>query len=142
MELIAHGKSSDEIAQLIGADAMIYQDLDDLREACAQASPNGAVKDFEGGVFNGEYQTPVPEGYLQHLSENRGKKRKLASNEEAANGTLVGNSGPTNIAGESSQKMFTHRNPENREDIRCVFMYYHKRYKIKNKLGRYANIAI
>ncbi|MBU3059647.1 MAG: hypothetical protein KO540_26030, partial [Pseudomonas indica] len=32
-ELIAHGRSTEEVAELIGADWLIYQDLDDLKEA-------------------------------------------------------------------------------------------------------------
>ncbi|KAI8177969.1 Amidophosphoribosyltransferase [Colletotrichum sp. SAR 10_98] len=90
-DLIAHGKTTDEIAAHIGADKVIYQDLKDLIAACAELSPRDpTTQNFEVGVFNGCYVTPIPEGYLEHLSELRSgnKKRKHR-------GPLVASSGPT-----------------------------------------------
>ena len=80
-----------------------------------EVTPHGKVKDFEVGVFCGKYKTEVPAGYFEHLNEIRGKKRKIA--EQAAGGaqTAVGNSGPVNVAKR------TLANPNNRQDIRCVF---------------------
>ena len=125
MELIAYGKTRQEIAKLIDADELIYQDLDDLRDACIEAAPTGEVKEFEVGVFNGEYKTPVPQGYLEHLSKNRGNKRRVNGNEGSRNGTLIGNSGPVNTASSADapngdRQAAAHRCPENREDIRYV----------------------
>ncbi|KAI1159407.1 nucleophile aminohydrolase [Nemania serpens] len=96
-EMIAHEKTREDIAQLIGADDLIYQDLDDLTQACAEAAPNGGVKDFEVGVFCGKYQTAIPEGYFDHLNKLRGKKRKIDSG-EVPNGAIAANSGPINEA--------------------------------------------
>ncbi|KAH0442194.1 amidophosphoribosyltransferase [Colletotrichum camelliae] len=90
-DLIAHGKTTEEIAAHIGADRVIYQDLKDLIAACAELSPRDpTTQNFEVGVFNGCYVTPIPEGYLEHLSELRSgnKKRKHR-------GPLVASSGPT-----------------------------------------------
>ncbi|KAJ3552591.1 hypothetical protein NPX13_g11075 [Xylaria arbuscula] len=78
-EMIAHEKTREEIAQLMGADDLIYQDLDDLKQACAEAAPKGGVKEFEVGVFCGKYQTAVPEGYFDHLDEMRNKNRAQPS---------------------------------------------------------------
>ncbi|KAI1485263.1 amidophosphoribosyltransferase [Biscogniauxia mediterranea] len=78
-ELIAHKRDRFEIAKLIGADEVIYQDLNDLVDACAELAPNGAeTTKFEVGVFCGKYITEVPPGYFEHLDEIRGKKRKIA----------------------------------------------------------------
>ncbi|KAL2162613.1 hypothetical protein VTH06DRAFT_6449 [Thermothelomyces fergusii] len=97
-ELIAHEKTRQDIAQHINADEVIYQDLDDLKSACMEAAPNGRVTDFEVGVFCGKYQTPVPEGYFEHLNESRGKKRKMAEQAVPTASTAPGNSGPVNLA--------------------------------------------
>ncbi|KAI1340751.1 nucleophile aminohydrolase [Xylariaceae sp. FL0016] len=86
-ELIAHEeKTRRGIADRIGADEVIYQDLDALKEACKEAS-TGEVSNFEDGVFCGKYATEVPDGYFEHLNEIRGKKRKTAgSSALTANG--------------------------------------------------------
>jgi amidophosphoribosyltransferase len=51
-ELIAHGKTAEEVAKLIDADMLIYQDLDDLKTACVEAGPSEVqqerrITDFE-----------------------------------------------------------------------------------------------
>ncbi|KAJ8129057.1 hypothetical protein O1611_g4577 [Lasiodiplodia mahajangana] len=135
-EMIAHEKTREDIAQLIGADDLIYQDLDDLKQACAEAAPKGGVKDFEVGVFCGKYQTAVPEGYFDHLDEIRGKKRtvnggqvlkgaiKVSGPVNESNGTdaftleipvsaLPKNADPTSLLSVSNAP----RSPDNREDI-------------------------
>jgi amidophosphoribosyltransferase len=52
-ELIAHGRSKQQIAGMIGADRLIYQDLEDLI-ACASEG-NTRLKDFECSIFDGVY---------------------------------------------------------------------------------------
>src|SRR5690606_31890630 len=52
-ELIAHGRSVDEISKLIGADKLIFQDLEDLVETCREGNP--AIKRFDCSVFDGQY---------------------------------------------------------------------------------------
>ncbi len=54
-ELIAHGRDADEIARLIGADGIIFQDLNDLVEAVRMENPD--IKRFETSVFDGHYIT-------------------------------------------------------------------------------------
>ncbi|PHH69358.1 hypothetical protein CDD80_6797 [Ophiocordyceps camponoti-rufipedis] len=106
-ELIAHKKTRHEIATHIDADDVIYQDLEDLQEACVEAAEGDSeVKEFEIGVFCGEYKTEVPEGYFEHLSRlrERGKKRKNGDVDEADASTkkasLLADSGPLNVTSE------------------------------------------
>ena len=69
-ELIAHGRSEEEVAELIGADWLIYQDMDDL-VACSQEG-NPSIQSFDCSVFNGEYITgDVDETYLSELADMR-----------------------------------------------------------------------
>jgi len=56
-ELIATGRSDDEICREIGADKLVYQDIDDLKEAVRMASPNSKIKYFEASCFDGDYIT-------------------------------------------------------------------------------------
>ncbi|RCI12081.1 hypothetical protein L249_0088 [Ophiocordyceps polyrhachis-furcata BCC 54312] len=106
-ELIAHKKTRHEIATHIDADDVIYQDLEDLQAACVEAADGQSdVKDFEVGVFCGEYKTEVPEGYFEHLSRlrERGKKRKNGELDEASTKkpSLVASSGPVNVASKNN----------------------------------------
>ena len=69
-ELVGHGRSNEEITAVIGADRLIYQDLDDLREAVRQGNPD--IESFEDSVFTGEYITPeVTPAYLDELAQRR-----------------------------------------------------------------------
>ncbi len=69
-ELIAHNRSVDEVAQLIGADRMIYQDLDDLIKAVGKG--NKGIKRFDTSCFSGEYVTgDVTREYLDSLESLR-----------------------------------------------------------------------
>ena len=94
-ELVAHHGSVDAIAMHIGADKVIYQNLDDLKAACAEAVVPGARprenQEFEVGVFCGKYVTPVDDAYFVHLEQVRGETRKLkvmeSAREAVANGS-------------------------------------------------------
>ncbi|PFH59719.1 hypothetical protein XA68_11955 [Ophiocordyceps unilateralis] len=106
-ELIAHKKTRHEIAAHIDADDVIYQDLEDLQAACVEAAEGESeIKDFEVGVFCGEYKTEVPEGYFEHLHRlrQRVKKRKNGDSDEsdtsAKRPNLIASSGPLNLAAE------------------------------------------
>ncbi|KAI1801731.1 amidophosphoribosyltransferase [Daldinia bambusicola] len=92
-ELIASGKDRFAIAKSIDAEEVIYQDLDDLKAACAELAPPDGPTQFEVGVFCGKYCTPVPEGYFEHLNQVRGTKRKHATHAQ------VSSSGPTIVSG-------------------------------------------
>ena len=69
-ELVAHDRTIEEIAEKIGADKLIYQDLDDLISAVQEN--NKEINHFDCSCFNGEYITGgVDEEYLQNLHKNR-----------------------------------------------------------------------
>jgi len=54
-ELIAHGRSIEEIRVFIGADALIYQDIDAARRAVGSLNPK--LNGFEASCFDGIYVT-------------------------------------------------------------------------------------
>ncbi len=73
-ELIAYGRDTDAICREIGADRLIYQDLDDLIDAVRTGNP--AVGRFDTSCFNGEYVTgDVGDDYLEALGSVRGSDR-------------------------------------------------------------------
>ncbi|SEL60998.1 amidophosphoribosyltransferase [Atopomonas hussainii] len=74
-ELIAHGRSTEEVAQLIGADHLIYQDLDDLIDAVGEKSKK--LQQFDCAVFDGKYITgDVNDVYLQRIEAARNDAAK------------------------------------------------------------------
>ncbi len=69
-ELIAHGKTLEEIRIAINADALIYQDLDDLKSAIREVNPS--IQEFEASCFNGQYVTgDIDTQYLTDLAHER-----------------------------------------------------------------------
>ncbi|MDC9588304.1 amidophosphoribosyltransferase [Xenorhabdus sp. XENO-10] len=69
-ELIAHGREVDEIRQIIGADALIYQNLQDLVQAVREENPD--IEKFECSVFDGIYVTKdIDQIYLDYLENLR-----------------------------------------------------------------------
>ncbi|KND94229.1 Amidophosphoribosyltransferase [Tolypocladium ophioglossoides CBS 100239] len=58
-EFIAQEETRHNNAKHIKADDVIYQDLEDLKAACTEASPPGRIKDSEVGVFCGKYNTKI-----------------------------------------------------------------------------------
>ncbi|MGV7960655.1 amidophosphoribosyltransferase [Photorhabdus tasmaniensis] len=79
-ELIAHGREVDEIRQLIGADALIFQDLTDLIDAVREENPD--IEEFECSVFNGIYVTKdIDQTYLYYL-ENLRKDDEMTLNNQ------------------------------------------------------------
>ena len=69
-ELIAHDKTVEEIQTMIGADWLVFQDLEDLVASCAEGSL--LPMDFECSVFDGKYITKdVDARYLNELEARR-----------------------------------------------------------------------
>ncbi len=69
-ELLANGRTDEEIAREIGADAVIYQDLPDLIAALKAVNPH--VRQFDASCFDGRYITgDVTEEYLSRLEGQR-----------------------------------------------------------------------
>ncbi|PCJ98163.1 MAG: amidophosphoribosyltransferase [Zetaproteobacteria bacterium] len=76
-ELIAFGKTTKEIEQAIGADWLIYQDLDDLIKAATPSDEQPGSRNFDCSVFDGKYITGnIDDLYFARLEENRNDKRK------------------------------------------------------------------
>ncbi|KGU33123.1 amidophosphoribosyltransferase [Candida albicans P34048] len=74
--LVGFNRDENEIAQVIGADKVIYQDLQDLIDCCK----SDIIKNFEVGVFTGEYITGVEDNYLQELEKIRAQNQRLQQN--------------------------------------------------------------
>jgi amidophosphoribosyltransferase len=74
-ELVAHGRTTEEVAEAIGADLVIFQTLPDLVSSVRQVNP--AIERFECSVFSGEYITGgVDSEYLDHLESTRSDNMK------------------------------------------------------------------
>ena len=69
-ELIATGRTTEEIAELIGADAVIYQDLDALIDDVRRLNPS--IRKFDCSCFDGIYVTgDVSPEYLDGIEADR-----------------------------------------------------------------------
>ena len=74
-ELIATGKTVVELAKNIGADELIFQDLQDLKDAITEAAPG--LSHFDTSVFDGTYVTgDVTDEYLATLEQQRNDAAK------------------------------------------------------------------
>ena len=54
-ELVAHGRTVEEVRALIGCDALIYQDVDAMKKAVGAGNP--ALSGFDASCFDGIYVT-------------------------------------------------------------------------------------
>jgi amidophosphoribosyltransferase len=85
-ELIAHDRSEQEIGEYIGADWLIYQDLDDLIDAVQKG--NRSIAEFDCSCFNGRYVTEtIDDDYLDKIRSLRNDSAMEDTQEQA---TLVG----------------------------------------------------
>ena len=74
-ELIAHGRSEAEICEEIGADWLVFQDLDDLVRAVEKGNPE--IRQFDASVFTGKYVTgDIGDKYLSELQAARSDEVK------------------------------------------------------------------
>ncbi len=73
-ELVATGRSEAEIATEIGADLLVYQRLDALKDAVRETNP--ALTSFEASCFDGKYITgDITPEYLSQLAADRDESR-------------------------------------------------------------------
>ncbi len=69
-ELVAHNRTTEEIAEVIGADKLIYQDLEDLIQAVGVG--NKDIKVFDTSCFSGVYATgDITPEYLESIDTAR-----------------------------------------------------------------------
>jgi amidophosphoribosyltransferase len=81
-ELIAAHRSEEEVAREIGADALIYQDLSELKDAVRRANPR--LTSFETSCFDGVYITgDVTTDYLRAIEIQRDASRDESEEESA-----------------------------------------------------------
>src|SRR6185437_101858 len=74
-ELVAAHRSVEEVAKLIGADWLVYQDLEDLMAACQH--DDARIVEFDTSCFSGEYVTgDVTPEYLERVQEERSDAAK------------------------------------------------------------------
>jgi amidophosphoribosyltransferase len=83
-ELIATGRSEEQIAREIGADAVIYQDLEALKLAVRAVNPK--LTQFETSCFDGVYITgDVTSEYLASVEQKRNSARQESEEEAETN---------------------------------------------------------
>jgi amidophosphoribosyltransferase len=93
-ELIAAFRSDEEICREIGADALIYQDLDALRASVRAINP--AITHFDTSCFDGKYITgDISPEYLASVEDARGRSLK-ANPDDGDSGQLDLNLAPAN----------------------------------------------
>jgi len=69
-ELIASGRDDEQIRASIGADVLIYQDIDDMKRAINE--PGSRIRRFEASCFDGDYITgDVTPEYLDRVEYSR-----------------------------------------------------------------------
>ena len=77
-EFVAHNKTTEEVCKTIGADKLIYQNLDDLIWSVQQGNPD--IKSFDCSCFDGNYLTKdIDEPYLNNLEAQRSDNAKLGN---------------------------------------------------------------
>ncbi len=86
-ELIAHGRTVEEVCEQIGADWLVFQDLDDLIRCSGEGNPD--IEQFDCSVFSGEYITgDVDQQYLDRIEALRNDEaqsmKRAAAQEEGA----------------------------------------------------------
>ena len=74
-EFVAHNKTTQEVCKTIGADKLIYQNLDDLIWSVQQGNPD--IQSFDCSCFDGNYLTKdIDEPYLDNLEAQRSDNTK------------------------------------------------------------------
>jgi amidophosphoribosyltransferase len=69
-ELVAHNRTIEEIRQLIGCDALIYQDVDGMKKAIGSLNAN--IRGFDASCFDGVYVTgDITSADISRLNESR-----------------------------------------------------------------------
>lgn len=75
-ELVAHGRTEDEIQKVLGCDWLIYQDIADLEDAVS--GPKHKFSHFDSSCFTGEYVTGIETGYFEKLELDRSDAAKIS----------------------------------------------------------------
>jgi len=69
-ELVAHNRTVDQIREIIGCDALIYQDVDGMKKAIGSLNPR--IKGFDASCFDGIYVTgDINSDDIDRLNQSR-----------------------------------------------------------------------
>jgi amidophosphoribosyltransferase len=69
-ELVAHGRTIEEVRELIGCDALIYQDVEGMKRAIGSLNPK--LDGFDASCFDGVYVTgDIDAAGIARLNESR-----------------------------------------------------------------------
>jgi amidophosphoribosyltransferase len=68
-ELVAHNRTVDEIREIIGCDALIYQDVDAMKKAIGSLNPK--LDGFDASCFDGVYVTGDITPGIARINESR-----------------------------------------------------------------------
>ena len=80
-ELVAHNRTTGEVCEKIGADRLIYQELDDLVESVKQCNPS--LTEFDTSCFDGSYVTgDITPEYLSSVDSLRNDGSKMLGQNE------------------------------------------------------------
>ena len=91
-ELVAYGRDEAEVAEHIGCEWVVYQDLDDLVDSVSSlASPERPLPRFDTSCFSGEYVTgeKIGDEYFERLHEKRNDGAKAAKNTDISGSPTV-----------------------------------------------------
>ncbi len=78
-ELVAYERTEEEVGDAVGADWIVFQDLDDLVTAVTKGNPS--IEQFDDSCFSGNYVTKdVGESYFQSIEKARSDGAKKAEN--------------------------------------------------------------
>ena len=87
-ELVAHNRTNEQIREIIGCDALIYQDVDAMKAAIFKLAPkadasNPTVTGFDASCFDGVYVTgDITDGDISRLRDSRVESSKTAEDQE------------------------------------------------------------
>jgi amidophosphoribosyltransferase len=86
-ELIAYGRTTEEVCREITADRLVYQDIESLKRAISDVNPE--LKNFEASCFDGIYVTgDVSREYLDKLERARHYPKASTKHEDAGRSQL------------------------------------------------------
>ncbi len=84
-ELVAHNRSLDEICAFIGADRLIYQDVDAMKRVVAALNPR--LNGFEASCFDGPYNTG--DVWEENITALQAQRRLQFEDEDEVNRTRL-----------------------------------------------------
>jgi amidophosphoribosyltransferase len=87
-ELVAHNRTVEQIREIIGCDALIYQDVDAMKSAILKLAPKAGtghvqLAGFDASCFDGVYVTgDITDGDLTRMRDSRTASAKNTEDQE------------------------------------------------------------